>query len=81
VIPIDVARLNLQAAGWGNELNRLASGGSELKLNPVFSAAGDVRSALNAYKIWAKVAVKIGNRKLRAWRNGSDGRIRKIARC
>ena len=51
VISVDVARLNLQAAGRRDKLNGLPARGGELKVNPIGACIGGAVSVLNAGEV------------------------------
>jgi hypothetical protein len=74
VVSVNVACLDAQTAGRRDHPNRLPPSRGELKLNPVIGGAGTVGLGLDAGQVRAKVAIEVGDGKLRPRPNRSGRR-------
>jgi len=63
MISVDITRRDLEAANTCDNLNGLAPGCRELKLNPVVSVGEVASPGLNADEVRTEVAVEIRDRK------------------
>lgn len=73
MVSVDITRLDPQAPGGCEELNRLLTGRGELKFNPVVGSSGIIYPTLYTCQIWPNVSVKICNCELWSRSKRSDG--------